>query len=342
MGFAQQWEIRNPYQTVDWSDYGQYKANFHTHTTISDGRLNPQNVVDIYHSLGYAILAITDHNFVTWPWTDFSGLPESNRSRERIANEPETMPENLIFENRDPDGLGIIAIQANELSRHHHMGSFFNDHNEAPYGTRVENRVTEQESLDAVANKNGIAMLYHPGRYDRTAEWYTNLYLKNDHLFGLEVYNQGDRYPNDRVIWDSILSVTMPERPVWGYSNDDMHARRNLGYNWNIMILPELTLDWVRKGMENGLSFFVYAPSGHNGPEPPTIHSIDVNQQEGVIKITASGADSIQWISNGNVVFEGNEINLNELEGLGSYVRAVIFGAENSIIGTQPFGIVKH
>ena len=184
-------------------------------------------------------------------------------------------------------------------------------------------------------------MLYHPGRYNHNTEWYTELYLNNDHLFGLEIYNQGDRYPGDRAIWDSILSITMPERPVWGYSNDDMHWARNLGFNWNIMILPELTLDWVRTGMENGLSYYIYAPSGHNGAEPPGIQSIDVNQRRGVIQITASNADSVQWISDGNVVYEGSSINLNELEDLGSYVRAVIYGADNSITGTQPFGIVK-
>lgn len=26
-----------------------------------------------------------------------------------------------------------------------------------------------------------------------------------------------------KVLWDQILTRTMPERPVWGYSCDDMH-----------------------------------------------------------------------------------------------------------------------
>ncbi len=339
---TQPWEIHNPYQSVNWSEDGQYKANFHTHTTLSDGFLNPQTVIDKYHSLGYSVLAITDHNTVTWPWTGLSNLEPSLRRQNELVNNPENMPENLIFEDRDPDALGMIAIQANELSRHNDMGSFFNDFNEAPFDTPVDNAMTEQESLDVIRSKNGIAMLYHPGRYNNNTEWYTELYLNNDHLIGLEILNQGDRYPADRALWDSVLSITMPERPVWGFSNDDMHRERNLGFNWNIMILPELTLDWVKKGMENGLSYYVYAPSGHNGPEPPAIQSINVNQRRGVIQITASGANSIQWISDGNVVHEGSSINLNELEDLGSYVRAVAHGEGNTITGTQPFGIVKR
>jgi hypothetical protein len=214
-------EIKNPYESVDWAGHGQYKANFHTHTTRSDGRMNPHTVVDKYHELGYSILAITDHNEVTWPWTAFAEMEESNTSRNRMESAPEAMPDNFDFENRNPVALQMVDIQANELSRHHHMGSFFNDHN----GT-----TTELESLEATAANDGITMLYHPGRYTRrdpqlfNLEWYLDLYGNYDHLFGMEVYNQGDRYPGDRKLWDSVLTVTMPDRPVWGYSNDDMHT----------------------------------------------------------------------------------------------------------------------
>ena len=38
-----------------------YKANLHSHTTISDGRLTPKEVKEAYNSRGYQILAVTDH-----------------------------------------------------------------------------------------------------------------------------------------------------------------------------------------------------------------------------------------------------------------------------------------
>lgn len=38
-----------------------YKANLHSHTTISDGRLTPEEDKEAYKSRGYQILAITDH-----------------------------------------------------------------------------------------------------------------------------------------------------------------------------------------------------------------------------------------------------------------------------------------
>ncbi len=329
---AAAWTIDNPYEIVDWEAYGQYKANFHTHTTHSDGRMHPHTVVDEYHALDYSILAITDHNAVTYPWTAFSELSMSELSVSRMEEAPRTMPETTEYENRDPEALGMIAVQGNELSRHHHMGSFFSDHD----GT-----TTEEESLEATAAKNGITMLYHPGRYDRPVEWYVDLYDRYDHLFGLEVYNSGDRYPGDRELWDAILQETMPERPVWGYSNDDMHSLMALGRNWNVLLLPGLTTEWVRYGMLNGLSYFSFAPRGQRGAPPPVIEAIHVDQENATIEIKATGYETIHWISSGEKVHEGSKVDLNALETVGPYIRAKLHGEEDSVTGTQPFGIRK-
>lgn len=38
-----------------------YKGNLHTHTTLSDGRLTPEECVSLYKSKGYDFLSITDH-----------------------------------------------------------------------------------------------------------------------------------------------------------------------------------------------------------------------------------------------------------------------------------------
>lgn len=41
-----------------------FKANLHTHSTISDGRLTPAEVKEHYKANGYSILSLTDHNIV--------------------------------------------------------------------------------------------------------------------------------------------------------------------------------------------------------------------------------------------------------------------------------------
>ena len=39
----------------------QYKANLHSHSTLSDGCLTPEEMAAAYREQGYSILAITDH-----------------------------------------------------------------------------------------------------------------------------------------------------------------------------------------------------------------------------------------------------------------------------------------
>lgn len=324
------WEITNPYEQVDWKNHGQYKANLHTHTTRSDGKLSPQNVVDKYHQLGYQILAITDHNEVTYPWIEFASMEASNKSKERLKN-GEINQESVIYENRDPNELGMIAIQGNEVSAPHHTGSLFNDYN---HPTKQED-----STFIAIAAKNGLQIFNHPGRYKHNAQWYADFFKKYNHLIGMEIYNNGDRYSNDRQLWDSVLVALSPVRTVWGYSNDDMHGEASLGRNWNIFILPELSEKWVRKGMEEGRSFYVYSPEGHSNTSIPSIQSILV--KKGQIQIEATGQDSIRWLSGGKRIHKGNSIKLDDYTDLSTYVRAEIFGPGGFIMGTQPFPIQK-
>ena len=39
----------------------QYKANLHCHSTLSDGKCTPEELVRMYKEQGYSLLSITDH-----------------------------------------------------------------------------------------------------------------------------------------------------------------------------------------------------------------------------------------------------------------------------------------
>lgn len=311
-----EWVIDNPYASVDWKKHKQHKGNFHTHTTMSDGRGTPQDVIDQYHKLGYTILSLTDHDTMkkddperhktTWPWSKFG---------------------------RDPKKLGMVAIEGNELSRRHHIGSYFNDFGDA-------NLKSEETGFEETGKRKGLAVLFHPGRYKNPVEWYVKMYRAYPHLIGLEIFNQGNKYPGDRKTWDAILTAIVAERPVWGFSNDDMHnPASHLGRNWNVMILPALTSDAVRKAMENGTFFFVYSPNGHDNPKVPTVASITVDPKSGSIEIGVTGHETVEWISDGRVVHSGVQIKLNDLKEPGGYVRAEIRSEDKTVMGTQPLRI---
>ncbi len=348
-------DIQNPYKTVDWDRYIQYKANLHTHTTISDGSLSPQSMVELYDKYGYKILAISDHNRVTYPWEKFTQFHPSQLCSirndyavkgikpEESRYEPRgIIPEALVFEDRYPAKMGMVAVQGNEITLNrehpdlglHDMGSYFSDQSDIS--------LKGEETLTAITEKNGLAFFMHPGRYEFSTEWYLNFYDRFDCLTGLELYNAGETRCIE--IWDSLLVDLMPERPVWGFSNDDTHTLNHFGGNWNMFILPELSERAVRNAMEQGLLFFVYASEGRKKKRvnPPVIESVDVDIRKGIIAIEAAGHDSVIWISEGKKIYNGNEINLNKFPEVDRYIRAVVYGEEGkTIVGTQPFGIKR-
>lgn len=303
--------IDNPYAGIDWATVERHRANFHTHTTESDGKASPDAVIDRYHTLGYHVLALTDHDTkgpakTTWPWSRF---------------------------NRDPAELGIVAIEGNELSRHHHTGSYFSSYGDP-------NVANEHDALEQVGQHHGVAVFFHPGRYDKPVSWYVEMYRKFDFLVGFEVFNQRDRYPGDRALWDKVLTEVMPDRPVWGFSNDDMHVPdSHLGYSWNMMLLDELGEQPVRIAMETGRFYFVHCPNGPKGQPAPVIHSIEIDNQANTITIDASGQDEIRWVSQGKQVAEGPTINLKDTAEVQGYVRAELLRADGTFVGTQPFAL---
>lgn len=122
----------NPYETIRWGEYSQFKANLHTHTTESDGLFAPSRVIDMYAEAGYGVLALTDHDWYlyekcTWPWTDYE---------------------------RDPETSGMLAIAGMELSYHHHMLSLFTDYKPQAY--------TQESALEGIASNGGVAIMCHP------------------------------------------------------------------------------------------------------------------------------------------------------------------------------------
>lgn len=361
---AQVTVVVDPYAGVDWSATPRHKAALHTHTTQSDGQMTPHDVIDEYHRRGYTILSLTDHNWCTWPWTELATLPRHGRAetsdryqagQEKVA--PDKAP--LLvppYENRDPNQLGMLAIPGNELSRHHHTNALF-----VPFETESTDL---DQSIAEVKAAGGLMFLNHPGRYWKPTEngnvpqealdgYVARLTdEQNDHILGIELINQGYRYPQDReLLWDAILAQTMPDRPVWGFANDDMHSINILGSNWNTMLLSTLDEAGLRDAMTRGRFYFSTVtthPNDQRDPEKtPVIESIAHDASAGKITIEATVAgepvdpDVIAWISNGAVMHRGATLCYRDMDTLGSYVRAEITGPGGTTF-TNPFGLSSN
>lgn len=295
----------NPYEQVDWATFGQYKASFHTHTTESDGNQTPTEVIDEYHSADYDILAITDHNHSTWPWSDYG---------------------------RDPTALGMLAVKGDEYSSSHHMNAFWDF-------TTVSSDL--ESGIPHVHESGGLSHINHPGRYNGPGDWawYIPWYQDYDSCVGLEVFNQGDRYSDDRALWDNINENYFESdgRLVWGYSNDDKHTTGHLYRNFQFMLLPELTEAALRAAQLTGAFYFCYEPGGSGTADVPRITDIDVNNTAKTITITATGDASITWIGPGGLAESSGEVFDFTDYVDAPFVRAVLDG-DNGDCYTQPFG----
>lgn len=293
-------EISNPYANVNWEADRLLRGNLHTHTTQSDGEYDPDEVFDEYKKRGYDFLAITDHDRVTYPWQDFG---------------------------RDPQALGMVDIAGNELSQGHHLVSLFND-----YATLNPDTVTR---FRGVAANDGIAYFAHPGRYDYDAQWYAQIYYDKPHVFGQAIYNQGDRYPGDRAKWDEVLSITMPHRPVWGISEDDMHRTPHFGRNRTYLFASENDHESVREALMEGR---FYSTISEDGETPPSLTGVIIDENASTITLEAKNYTSIRWISMGEEVATGATIEITSPTDMDRYVRAELQGPEGRTY-TNPFGI---
>ncbi len=323
----------NPYADIDWATINQFKGNFHTHTTqsndASDG-FTTAYVVDKYHAAGYKILSLTDHDYNPYPW-------------ELFPQYMSTVPA------RDPAALGMLAVPGNELSKDNtnswseRTGGQFNHHNDFFTGRQGQEFASLQESYAYTYALGGMQIINHPGQYwsiDNTYSetqkdgpgWHANNFLTFPSLIGLEVYNQGNRRPNDRILWDQILQRTMPHRPVYGYSCDDAHNNDQLFRNYNFMLMEDLTTDELKDAMRKGESYFCYEPAGTGEGKAPRISAIHVDESNKTITIEANGL--VHWIyatdktssaassARSTVVGIGNTFSYAGYQG--SYVRAFI------------------
>ena len=328
----------NTYAAIDWQNANYHDANFHTHTRLSDGSYDPHTVIDMYLDGGYSILALTDHDShhylvkdePLFPWTAIEAYYEeivgTDSAWEERANEP--------WENRDDSSLNMVSIQGSEISRTHHISSLFN-----AYAGAAD---SEEVAFQAIQSGGGIAVFNHPGRYDESTDWYLDFFNRYDMIVGIEVFNQNNRYPTDWKLWDRLLHHSMPERPIWGFANDDMHSASHFGANRNVFPLQQLTAMQVRSAMENG-RFYMFRPYNLGDPASAHIDGVEITEEHIALSLDGDYKE-ITWITffpqtgRSLVVATGESCSLTQLPATSTYVRAKI-ALENGIIYTQPFGI---
>lgn len=263
-----------------------FKANLHTHSTISDGKLTPKEVKEAYKKLGYQILCLTDHNTIV----NHSDMNDPDflmlTGVEVNINAPEwdrltSKTYHMILLAKEPDNLWCPTRFRRWFEVSEEIDSQIQyDNMELKYGPESINE------LIAKATEKGFLVMYnHPtwSNQDRTD------YASLKGLWGMELRNTecmmiGIDENNARVFRD-LLKAGCRVFPV---GTDDMHFVRSLGKSWIMVGASELEYGCVMDALEKG-DFYMSC-----GPE-----ITDLYVEGTTLKVTCSDAQHINLHTHG-------------------------------------------
>ena len=235
-----------------------FKTNLHTHSTISDGRLPPEEVKAYYKERGYSILSLTDHNVVA----DHSALNDEDflmlTGAEYNINEPDVPVSHyktyhLNFIAKKPDILWQPFLPATDREDVKELLA------------KAENEDMPREyNIDAInamiakANQKGHLVIYNHPVW--SLQDYTD-YAGLKGVWGLEICNNssiraGFVDDHNSLIYRDMMNLTGSIMPVCA---DDAHGTASMCGAWNMIGAEELTYDSVIEAMEKGN---LYASTG--------------------------------------------------------------------------------
>lgn len=170
-----------------------YKANLHCHTTVSDGRLTPEQMKELFKKNGYSIIAYTDHDvLVPHPeLADEDFLPlngyemEVSEATEADRNFKKNC--HMCFIALEPDNLKQVCFH-----RHKYIwGNAMNYYDQLQYDENEPDfeREYNHEKISKmmeIGRNNGFFVTYnHPSW---SLENY-NDYMGYNHMHAMEIYN---------------------------------------------------------------------------------------------------------------------------------------------------------
>ena len=275
----------------------QYRANLHSHSTLSDGKLTPQELKEAYRKQGYSILAITDHEC---PY-DHTDMNESDfllltAYEVHIRPDPAYLPYqteiHLNLFAKEPHNETAICfrpeygkyVPADRVAKLRHLGS------DRP---REYKREYIQEVIDTAVAGGYLVAYNHPVWSMEKEEDV----LSYQNIFSLEIDNYNSFVENhlehSGALYDKMLRLGMRR---FCHAGDDCHNKFPFGspYSdsfgaWTMILAEDLTHDAVIAAMEKG---DMYASMG------PTIR--EVSFENDTVYVSCSPAEKI-------IVYDGSK-----------------------------------
>lgn len=213
------------YPGMEAGSFNVYRTNLHTHTTTSDGKITPQEILDLYAAAGYDAISLTDHG----------------KHNDLAALDPHGM---TLIPGMELHPLGPRNIKWHLLA--------LNITPEFPEGIPED----AQETIDLVNRIGGFTVVAHPYWCGFTSA--EVLTLKN--FSAIEVSNSSCRYIGKEFnmqIWDELLDAG---RPVLAISVDDTHRPRDLFRNWTMICAQDNSREALTAALKAGNFYTTQGP----------------------------------------------------------------------------------
>lgn len=289
-----------------------YKANLHGHTTMSDGRLTPEQFAREYKEAGYSVVCITDHRSYHWHQqlcaSDFVCLA----GYEADINSPEDGPNRLSrtrgcyhFNFYDtapqmrPEGFVPPVVSTEQYHDTDAINRWIADMSDAgflacynhPYWSLQDFRnYTPLKGLFAMEIYNHGCE--HDGLYGYAPQAYDEMLRAGQRLCCLATDDNHNAVPPDDPFSDSFGGFTMLKMPVLDYANAIAAMRRGDLYASTGPMINELYVeDGVLCVSTSAVEKIYVITDGRD-----TLRAVAPSGKDGLTsaRLTLTGAE--QWI----------------------------------------------
>jgi len=221
------------------------KGGLHGHTTRSDGKHTPEEVIRYHYQNGYDFLTITDHriyNFRNW-------APEV----------PITIIPGMEFDNTLEKNKGFRCFHTVCLGPEKDKGNGFSQDESLASGT-ANNQEEYQPYLDEFHKKGNLTILCHPVWSSTPARYFEN----QQGNFAMEIWNStcAIEYDTDTdaAYWDELLAQG---KKIYGVAVDDGHKLYHYCNGW-VMVRAENNVETILNALKNGAFYSSCGPEFYN------------------------------------------------------------------------------
>lgn len=227
---------------IDANGKTWYKGNLHTHTTVTDGKKTPEEVIALYRENGYDFLSLTDH------W---------KHSETRMTDDGMLLLRGCEYNINGADILaGVFHIVA------------IGEREPAKLDQKLANGTyTAQDIVDAIHAVDGIAILAHPAWSLETCEQIMPL----EGFDGIEIYNSVSGLPrNCRPYSGEVIDQLAARGKVFtSMCADDSHFYQNEACMSYIYVQADaLTEEAILYAIRAGRVMATQGPRFHVSVEP--------------------------------------------------------------------------